>query len=138
MDVWACGVTLYVMLAGFYPFGDQGNTRTLIQNIASVNYAQLPATISDSCRDLLRRIFTARPSERITVRGIMEHPWYGVALPPYIAAQLAAPPGAGEAEPPGMQSVEELEALCRELNCQPGDLLQYEGAQEDLLPPQAP
>ena len=31
-----------------------------------------------------------------------------------------------------------LEALCRELNCQPGDLLQYEGAQEDQLPPQAP
>ena len=24
-----------------------------------------------------------------------------------------------------------LEALCRELNCQPGDLLQYDGKQED-------
>jgi putative transcriptional regulator len=30
-----------------------------------------------------------------------------------------------------------LDGLCRELDCQPGDLLAYEpGAQEDLLPPE--
>ena len=38
-------------------------------------------TLSTDCHDLLKRIFTLKRSERITIEGIMNHPWYLKNLP---------------------------------------------------------
>ena len=37
--------------------------------------------LSPEVRDLLDKIFKVDPKKRITVRGIMEHPWYNKQLP---------------------------------------------------------
>ncbi|XP_062203952.1 serine/threonine-protein kinase SAPK9 [Phragmites australis] len=84
-DVWSCGVTLYVMLVGAYPFEDPEdpkNFRTTIQKILGVQYA-IPyyVHISPECRDLISRIFVANPETRITMPEIKNHPWFVKNLP---------------------------------------------------------
>ncbi|XP_027192514.1 serine/threonine-protein kinase SRK2I-like [Cicer arietinum] len=84
-DVWSCGVTLYVMLVGSYPFEDPDEPkdfRKTIQRVLSVQYS-IPdvVQISPECRHLISRIFVFDPAERITMPEIWEHKWFLKNLP---------------------------------------------------------
>lgn len=84
-DVWSCGVTLYIMLVGGYPFEDADdprNFRKTIERILKVHYS-IPdyVRISKDCRHLLSRIFVASPEKRITIPEIKMHPWFLNKLP---------------------------------------------------------
>ncbi|KAK7306107.1 hypothetical protein VNO77_44027 [Canavalia gladiata] len=79
-DVWSCGVTLYVMLIGSYPFEDPDdppNFRKTLQRILSVHYS-IPdyVRVSKDCENLLSQIFVANPEKRITIPEIKMHPWF--------------------------------------------------------------
>ncbi|CAN0878992.1 Serine/threonine-protein kinase SRK2E [Linum grandiflorum] len=84
-DVWSCGVTLYVMLVGSYPFEDPRepkNFRKTIQRILNVQYS-IPdyVHISKECQHLISRIFVSEPEKRITIPEIRNHEWFLKNLP---------------------------------------------------------
>lgn len=122
-DIWSCGVMLYVMMVGAYPFerpedkADAQKLQKMIQRILKVEY-QFPPHVraSGDLRDLLSKILVPDPSKRITVAGIQSHPWYLKDLPPGVAEMndnLPTVPG------PGVQSAEEIAAVVREAQAPP-------------------
>ncbi|KAL5053607.1 hypothetical protein RYX36_034289 [Vicia faba] len=85
VDVWSCGVMLYIMLVGEFPFGDQKdlqNLKKIMNQIMLVQY-MIPDTVSMSrdCRNLLSCIFVANPMKRISMKEIKSHPWLLKKLP---------------------------------------------------------
>eukprot|EP00803_Ostreobium_quekettii_P003187 evm.model.scf_1919.2 EVM.evm.TU.scf_1919.2 scf_1919:15986-18206(-) len=91
VDIWSCGVVLYVMLFRSFPF-ERECDRTLdmkaamlalMERIVKSDYSvPSESTVSASCLDLLGKILTPDPAQRITVEGIINHPWYQTDLPP--------------------------------------------------------
>lgn len=84
-DVWSCGVTLFVMLIGSYPFEDPKNPknfRSTIERILMAKY-NIPSGISLShdCIHLINQIFEIDPGKRIDMIGIFKHPFYQQNLP---------------------------------------------------------
>lgn len=116
-DIWSCGVMLYVMLVGAYPFErpedktDPQKLQKMIQRILRVEYDFPPGMrLSHELKDLMSQLLVPEPSKRITIAGILDHPWYNKDLPPGVKEMndnMRMPPS-------GSQTEEEIRAVVAE------------------------
>eukprot|EP01084_Bolivina_argentea_P053151 97582_1 len=79
VDMWACGMVLYIMLCGFSPFYDEtGNLANLYGKITRAEF-DMPdpywTTISNDAKDLVRKLLEKDPEKRLTAKMALSHQW---------------------------------------------------------------
>lgn len=83
VDVWSCGVILYVILTASLPFDDE-HIRDLFRKIKGAIYT-IPSFVSPGARDLMTKMLVVDPVKRITIPEVRAHPWFRASLPQYLA-----------------------------------------------------
>lgn len=73
-DIWSLGVLLYLMAVGKLPFKDTDSQGTM--NKILFSNPIYPPTMTQSLQDLLNRMMTKNPNERISCDDISTHPWF--------------------------------------------------------------
>jgi carbon catabolite-derepressing protein kinase len=74
IDVWSCGIILYVLNAGYLPFNDP-NLMVMYRKIYKGEF-RCPKWTSPDLRRFLSRLLDTNPSTRITVDQIVNDPWF--------------------------------------------------------------
>ncbi|KAJ6850253.1 CBL-interacting serine/threonine-protein kinase 12-like [Iris pallida] len=74
VDIWSCGVILFVLMAGYLPFHDQ-NVMSMYRKIYRGEF-RCPRWFSPELGRLLSRLLDTNPQTRITIPEIMEYRWF--------------------------------------------------------------
>lgn len=71
--IWRCGVILYKLLTGSFPFEDEIQS-DLFMNILSMKPI-IPSNVPSEAKDLIIKMLNKDQDDRITLEEIMEHPY---------------------------------------------------------------
>ncbi|KAJ1407903.1 Serine/threonine-protein kinase, active site [Sesbania bispinosa] len=77
IDIWSAGVILYILLSGVPPFWaetEKGIFDAILEGHIDFESQPWPQ-ISDSAKDLVRKMLIQDPKKRITSAQVLEHPW---------------------------------------------------------------
>lgn len=79
-DLWSCGVILFALLFGRYPFDT--SKRHYIRKMVKADYTMPEdVPVSAECKELVQRLLVPEPSHRMSMRDILAHPWFLQGLP---------------------------------------------------------
>lgn len=76
VDIWGCGVVLFILLSGSYPF--QGTGEKVYESIKKGIPMMRPKiwdSISDEAKDLVKKMLAQDQNDRLTAREALQHPW---------------------------------------------------------------
>ncbi|KAF9594580.1 hypothetical protein IFM89_033550 [Coptis chinensis] len=74
VDIWSCGVILFVLNAGYLPFNDP-NLMVMYRKIYKGEY-RCPKWTSPDLRRFLSRLLDTNPETRISIDEIVRDPWF--------------------------------------------------------------
>eukprot|EP00301_Raphidiophrys_heterophryoidea_P010623 c15816_g1_i1.p1 GENE.c15816_g1_i1~~c15816_g1_i1.p1 ORF type:complete len:445 (+),score=72.18 c15816_g1_i1:53-1387(+) len=77
VDMWGCGVIVYILLCGFPPFY-ASSQQQLFENICAARYEFISPhwdKVSIEAKDLISRLLELDPTKRLTANEAMDHPW---------------------------------------------------------------
>ncbi|OWM82605.1 calcium-dependent protein kinase 26-like [Punica granatum] len=79
-DVWSAGVIIYILLCGVPPFWAE-NEQEIFEEIlhGGLDFSSDPwPNISESAKDLVRKMLVRDPKKRLTAHEVLCHPWVQV------------------------------------------------------------
>ncbi len=77
-DIWSCGVILYILVIGKYPFVGKDKNE-ILYNIEHGNYTfpeEFIEKSSPEIRDLIQQCLKVNPSDRISAKKAIDHPFF--------------------------------------------------------------
>lgn len=76
VDIWSCGIILFVLNAGYLPFNDP-NLMVMYRKIYNGEF-RVPRWTSPDLKRLISRLLDTNPQTRITVEEIIKDPWFKI------------------------------------------------------------
>ncbi|KAL8099651.1 calcium-dependent protein kinase 17-like [Apium graveolens] len=76
-DIWSVGVMLYILLSGVPPFwaeSEHGIFNAILRGHVDFSSDPWP-TISPQAKDLVKKMLTLDPKQRLTAVQVLSHPW---------------------------------------------------------------
>ncbi|XP_066397538.1 calcium-dependent protein kinase 22-like [Miscanthus floridulus] len=77
IDVWSAGVILHILLCGFPPFwgdSDEKIAQSILRGVIHLQKDPWPK-VSQSAKDLVKKMLDPDPCTRLTAKQVLEHPW---------------------------------------------------------------
>lgn len=78
-DLWSCGVIMYILLSGEPPFNDpKADNEAIMKKVEKGKYDLTKGiwkTVSKEAKDLIKKLLTYKPEDRISAEDALQHPW---------------------------------------------------------------
>jgi len=82
VDLWACGITLYIMMCGQAPFTGKSRQEVFdsIKNKPLEFKENVWSQVSNECKDLIQKLLAKGLAERVTADQALQHAWFRMKL----------------------------------------------------------